>query len=484
MKLIRKPSLLSFNPKNIVTNHGILGKKVKTYDDEEGYIDEKEFTDDGLFSKIIFGDVENTENDYSCSCGNLKGKFYEGVECQKCGTNVEFIEANIDKIGWIDLTGNKYNENGVIIEKGENYKVIKYISYLFLEKIIGRENLKNVIRIPNEINILGEIDMAAVEETRQLKPENKYWYYGLMGFYNNYKEILDYYYELNKINDQKLYDFVSDQYSIFTDKIPVIPAVLRPAMRTAEGLKLDEINNIYIRIIKNVKVLTTKTNLLQLMKDANLSTIQAEYFSLSEYIIDLLRSKEGLIRNQICGARINFTARNIISPAFAGRKLDELVLPYKTFLELYKFEIINILQKIKKITYKEAEDIHFNAGLKMNDEIYLIMKKIIKDDEIGVLLNRNPTINIGSILYLKVIDVKHDFNDLTMSLNNFILTLLAGDFDGDVLNLISIKDKSSKDIFKHIFSPINLIIDPKNGNFNGDLNLERDQVLGLNALLH
>ena len=35
-----------------------------------------------------------------------------------------------------------------------------------------------------------------------------------------------------------------------------------------------------------------------------------------------------------------------------------------------------------------------------------------------------------------------------------------------------------------IFSPINLLIDPKNGKFNESLNLERDQVLGLNALLH
>ena len=57
------------------------------------------------------------------------------------------------------------------------------------------------------------------------------------------------------------------------------------------------------------------------------------------------------------------------------------------------------------------------------------MKKIIKEDDIEVLLNRNPTINIGSILCLKIIDVKHDFNDLTMSINNSILTLLAGDYD-------------------------------------------------------
>ena len=65
---------------------------------------------------------------------------------------------------------------------------------------------------------------------------------------------------------------------------------------------------------------------------------------LSEEILDAVKSKSGIIRNQICGTRINFSARNIISPARAGIKIDEIVLPYLTFLELYKFEIISILK--------------------------------------------------------------------------------------------------------------------------------------------
>lgn len=209
-------------------------------------------------------------------------------------------------------------------------------------------------------------------------------------------------------------------------------------MRTADGLKLDEINNIYIRIIKNNKILNNKTTTLQIIKNSMLEMIQAEYFSLNEYILDLIKGKQGLIRSSICGARVNYSARSIISPAFEGRKIDEIVVPYKTFLELFKFEIINILKKLKNITFREAEIIHFNAGLQFNEEVYEIMKKIIKEDDIEVLLNRNPTINIGSILCLKIIDVKHDFNDLTMSINNSILTLLAGDYDKKVNIRISL----------------------------------------------
>ena len=438
MKLVRKPSIVTFNTNNIGSNPEILGKKIKIFDDEEGYIDEKEFSDDGLFSKRIFGDTENTDTEYSCECGNLKGKFYEGVVCEKCGTPVRFCEANINKVGWIDLSGAKYSEDGTIIEPGSDFKIIKYIAYLFLEKIIGKDNLKNIIHIPNIITITGELDIENIEKIRNESADKKYWYIGIIEFAEKYQEILDYYYKLHNINNQELYNFVSNPFDTFTNKIPVISALLRQCMRTADGLKLDEINNIYIRIIKNNKILNNKTTTLQIIKNSMLEMIQAEYFSLNEYILDLIKGKQGLIRSSICGARVNYSARSIISPAFEGRKIDEIVVPYKTFLELFKFEIINILKKLKNITFREAEIIHFNAGLQFNEEVYEIMKKIIKEDDIEVLLNRNPTINIGSILCLKIIDVKHDFNDLTMSINNSILTLLAGDYDKKVNIRISL----------------------------------------------
>jgi len=181
--------------------------------------------------------------------------------------------------------------------------------------------------------------------------------------------------------------------------------------------------------------------------------------------------------------RINFSARNIISPAIRGYKIDEIVLPYITFLTLYKFEIMNILAKIKKIKFIEAERIWNKATLEIDEEIYKIMKKMIIDEEIGIMLNRNPTISFGSILYLKVAGIKHDYDDLTMSIHNSILSLLGGDYDGDVLNVVSLKDTETRILMKEVFSPVNLMIDANNGEFNKSLNLERDQILGLNGLL-
>ena len=482
MKIERVPSLFSFNPHNIVSNHEIFGKRQKVISATGEVVEEKAFTDDGLFSPVIFGSFE-TEHDYSCKCKHLVGKFYDGMTCPKCGNKVEYTESHIDKTGWIDLSGNKYKEDGTVAEFGPGFKIIKYIAYLFLEKLIGRKNLKNIIHVPNIITVSGELDTDSIKEIQNENPQQKYWYIGLTEFYKNYNDIIAYYYSINNVDDEKLFEFLYDPAEVFTDKIPVISTILRPAVRTADGLKLDVLNSTYVRLIKNVKLLNSNVSELELIRNSTLEIIQAEYFQLSEEILNNIKGKDGLIRNQICGTRIDFSARNIITPLKAGFGMNEVVMPYITFLELYKFEIINILHKVKNISIREAEIMHFNAKLNFNREIYLIMKKMIKEEECSILLNRNPTIALGSILYMRIADVKEDMNDLTLSLHNSVLTLLAGDYDGDVLNIISLKDSEMKQVFKEIISPSSLIVDSNNGNINKSLLLERDQVLGLNSLL-
>ena len=467
MKIKKISSLRLFNPENVVTSPEIYSRKTEVLVENGEKVEVKSFDDKGLFSKRIFGNL-NSDDEYSCECGKFTGKLYENLTCEKCNTDVRLIQANIDKIGWIDL---------------KDYHVIKYISYSLLEKIIGRDNLKHIIHLPNKITMQGDIDTVEVQNIQNQAPENKYWHIGLKKFKEIYKEVLDYYYELNGRKETSIYEFLEDIDDVFTSKIPVISIVLRPAMRTADGLKLDELNNIYINILKNVEILEDKINVTEIISDLTIELIQAEYFQLSTKIMDNIKAKGGLIRNQIMGTRINFSARNIISPAKAGYKLDEIVLPYLTFLNLYKLEIVNIISKIKKVSLFEAEEIWHRATLKIDDEIYMIMKKMIVDEEIGILLNRNPTISFGSILYLKIAGIKKDYVDMTMSIHNGILSLLAGDYDGDVLNVVSIKDSEMKEVFKEVFSPVNLIIDSNNGHFNTSLNLERDQVLGLNNLL-
>lgn len=404
MRIKRISSEENFNANSVVSSSDIFSRKTELSDTGDQKLDVKTFSDDGLFSRRIFG-VMNTEEEFACDCGKYVGKFYEGILCDECNSEVRKIAANIDRAGWIDLG---------------SHHIMKYIPYLFLEKIIGRENIKNVIHVPNIITIDGFLDNEAIKEIRESSPECKYWHVGIDGFYENYNEILDYYFYLNHkkeenleplledsglekkdINGNTLYNeskkhqeerrtknFISSKFDVFTNKILILSAVLRPAMRTEDGLKLDELNILYVNILKNVEILNDKVNQLKLIQEITLEALQSQFFQLSENIVETVKSKNGLIRNQICGTRINFSARNIISPAKAGYKMDEIVLPYMTFLELFKYELINIMCRIKNIDFIEGHRLCFEATLKFDEDIYMVMKKMIASEEIGVLLNR------------------------------------------------------------------------------------------------
>ena len=53
-------------------------------------------------------------------------------------------------------------------------------------------------------------------------------------------------------------------------------------------------------------------------------------------------------------------------------------------------------------------------------------------------------------------------------------------FDGDVLNVVSLKSKELAKAYNKIFNPkYNLFISRNDGKFNSDMNLFKDQLIGL-----
>ncbi|WP_216369601.1 hypothetical protein, partial [Brevibacillus sp. MCWH] len=105
----------------------------------------------------------------------------------------------------------------------------------------------------------------------------------------------------------------------------------------------------------------------------------------------------------------------------------------------------------------------------------------VKKKKPRIIINRNPTINYGSLLLMKVVEVKKEYkDDYTMSLPIQILRVLNADFDGYVLNIISLKSKKFIKAFDKNFNPRkNMFISRNDGLFNDDFNLFKDQIIGL-----
>jgi len=412
-------------------------------------IDDKgNFTDDGIFSRSIFGTLHKSS--YSCKCGEITGKFMEGIVCDKCKTKV-IDETHYGKTGWISL---------------DDYRIIHPVLYNFIakiapiEKIISKNNVKKI----------------------------KYSGIGLDQFRLNFKKILDFYYNKNKNKKRKKIDkhykiIIDNMDKIFIDKIFIMDISLRIAVIKNNMLKYDDINIMYNNILRSLKDID-KPGVIDDVKKNLIFDVQMIYNNIYKYVVKAISGKSGMTRKFLLGARTNFSSRSIIVPGLPDHKIDEAHIPYITFLELFRYHIIHLLVKELGYDHMEAQKRIWKAMLVFDEKLYnLATKKLIVDRNTMIILNRNPTIAVGSIMGLRIGKVKKDIKDYTTSIHNNILPVLAADYDGDVLNIILMIDDKFGDWLTPL-KPSNLIIDVKTGHFNSSFSLKHDSITGLYTYLN
>ena len=82
--------------------------------------------------------------------------------------------------------------------------------------------------------------------------------------------------------------------------------------------------------------------------------------------------------------------------------------------------------KILNIPLAEAYA-RWMGSYKMDEYVYSVMNYIIEKEHPRILLNRNPTINLYSMLMLKIRRVTHDWRRTTLSVPLYILPGLNAD---------------------------------------------------------
>lgn len=445
-----------FDDEKVITNHEYIDKN-------------KVFTDDGLFSPIFFSKLEYDGNTYACSCRAMRGKFLEGLKCKKCNKKVEYVDVKLDNFAWIDLG---------------NFELINPLFYNMLTKISSIAEITSMISYKKSLDSNGKEEEINDEEAEKFK----YSSIGIFEFRNKFEEIINYYHSNTKSKTKDIIrDFLlSNKERVFINKIPVYTPSLRPALIIQGDVKADEINKLYSLIIKKSNILKDmnneeRSNIIVMPLQSSMQSIFNQVF---ETIKNALMSKSGFIRSHVLAHRLNFSSRMIISPieAMENQNMSHIEMPYVAFAELYKFELINTISNVKNISIKDAETIWRLGQIKKNKFLLELAIDIVSKFDIRILLNRNPTISWGSILLLKVIKIKDNFSDLTLSINNKLLSSLSGDYDGDTLNIFSLKDKDLIDTFK-IFDPENMVINRSTGDFNHIFNLDKDEIIALNNVM-
>ena len=132
----------------------------------------------------------------------------------------------------------------------------------------------------------------------------------------------------------------------------------------------------------------------------------------------------------------------------------------------------------------DAYDIWQRSVATKNERVAEIIDTIIKSEPEGlpVIINRNPTINYGSILQCFCVGYT---DTLTMSVPLQVLKLMGADFDGDVLNIFHIINKAFFERCYIVFNPRNaMYISRVDGKMNSDVLVQRDTLINANTFLH
>lgn len=114
------------------------------------------------------------------------------------------------------------------------------------------------------------------------------------------------------------------------------------------------------------------------------------------------------------GGEYNYSGRQVIvlDPTL---KIDECDMSYKAFIEQFKGHIIRRIIEDKGWTITKASNF-LASKFNYDPYVYDVMMRIINEDGIKLILNRNPTITYGSILQMRVRSIKKDADDWTLNL--------------------------------------------------------------------
>lgn len=465
---------------DFITGRGIRLQSVESFDKKNQKIH------DGLQSDFFgtdFGDDAAFQERYRCKCGKYTGKMYEGYICEDCDQPVEYHDADLTRTGWIII---------------DYFRVLSPIYAQKLDDALGASNGERVLDKILEIKYHEEGEDQNIEaemtdkELKELK-KHPFMHKGMRWLNKHILEVLEYYRKKKPTKKDLFDELINDKYIMFTSCLPVYTSLLRTELPGEKGSKVFKIkiNTIYQSIIRIANFINKFSpdsfdeRTLQTI-DIQLSAINKEIKGIFNETYKELTGKKGLIATKVLGGKYNFSARNIIVPSSGRLRADEIEVGYLTFMELYRYEIVNLYAKLNSCTIKEASDAWKKGLMHPNETLLKIIKHMTTDEEykkhLWVLINRNPSINYGSFILMRIAGIKDSLTDKTMTLPSNCLKSMNADFDGDVLNLFRIIGIDLAKRFGRNLNPrYNLYISKMNGKVNMDTLPFKDEIIGFFA---
>lgn len=409
--------------------------------------------DEGTHNKIIVNDYDGTSKEVksyldnllmrndlgdalslkpSCVCGELQGAYYIGCECENCGCPVTSpLEEELTYLVWLRQP------------EGVAPFVTPFIMELLLRRYyISTPSVKLVeyIMLPNyRIKGLNRSNMHLLKKLDFLLDQAKIKR-GYNSFVENFFPIIELlennFSRCSKKDRGKFYDWLwSIREDIFSSWLPIPNRSLFVFDTNEMGSYIDR--NV-LSALTAVRRLTG-IDILDVSQRKKEEKVAKAILDLTDFYVvymeDGFFKKPGLFRKQIARTKSHYTMRAVIVSKTTPGPIDRIEIPWSATCSLLRPLIINGLRS-RGFSARIAEE-HFMAHVQrycpIIDDIF---REIIHNTGgIPFLLNRNPSLHRGSVLFVFADKVKTQVNDNSISMPPLNGPPLNADYDGDMVNL-------------------------------------------------
>jgi DNA-directed RNA polymerase subunit beta' len=392
----------------------------------------KKFHPHGLFSEQIFGPIKN----YTCQCGIYYGISKSGGKCDLCGVDIVNSDERRKRFAKIKIPIPVVNPIFYDLLAEIGGKTLKHAidelmrndkSFLYMD---GGEHIISTDEPPDGVRIYERTDaiMKLVSDLANL-------------FAND------------GVEEWKL--ITNNIDSLLINQIIVLPPDLRPTSASGGGKHLmDKINRYYVQILTKKEIM--KDTMLDIIRDKKLyytyfKQLQKDVNELYHRILEKMAKKEGLIRGNILGKRIDFSGRAVITPD-PTLNLDECVLPYTMVLEIFKLPIAKRIIQLGKFKLLNKAIDFVDRCIETNSPVLCKICEEITKDEVCIL-NRQPSLHKLGMLGF---NIKLTL-DKVIKIHPLVCPPFNADFDGDQMAVyIPITEEAKQEVREKMFVTKNL----------------------------
>ena len=399
----------------------------------------------------------------SCDCGHLKGNPNIGLTCPICKSKVHTLFADEIAIrAWLEIP--------------EPFPpFLQPVVYRVLDKWIGAAKRK--------VSILDSILNIDADVPPPLN--NMFTRGGMTFFYKNFWDIINYIASKHKgqkaAGDADIFRFL-ERYKdrLFTRHIPILNQSLH-VITTSGSMRYDDTSSGHIlqtclEIHDMIQQHLHHPVKSESTREQRAFTAFKSWMNYTDSIIkDKIQGKKGFARKNILGARVHCSGRGVIVPITKPHMADELELPWKMAVGMYKLEILNLLHKKFGLNHPtamaywtqalippsedEKDESVKQETLNMTHMVQLCLQDLLDQcpyKGLPVTMGRNPTLRLGAV-QLFLAKFKTNIYDDTVGMSPFSLSAPNADFDGDALYLSSLKEMGSVIDFLKIHPAVTLL---------------------------